>query len=91
MKNDPIYILKAIKYLRPNAEVTILEDDLDTLDWHVVDGDIPTHEEILAAIPVVKKAEEDAVKAHEAKRASAKAKLQDLGLDADEVVALLGA
>ena len=88
MQNDPIYILKAIQHLRPNAECTIVEDDLHSINWIKLDGTKPTHQQILDAINVVKTNEQHAIADAEAKRQSAIDKLTALGLTPDEIAAL---
>lgn len=88
MQNDPIYILKAIKHLRPNAEITIVEDDLDSINWIKLDGTKPTHQQILDAIDVVKANEQQVIVDAQAKRQSAIDKLTALGLTEDEISAL---
>ena len=80
-------IIKAIKKINPNAEVTIYGNNIDTIDW----GDttpIPK-EEIEAKILELPTAEEEAI-ATANKKASGKQKLLDLGLTEEEVKALIG-
>lgn len=89
MKLDPIKILKAIKHIRPKAEVTLVEDDLDSLNWIVIDGNIPSHDEILQAIPVIEKQLQDDAKSVQDNRSRALQKLKALGLTEDEITALL--
>lgn len=88
MSYDPIYILKAIKHLKPNAEVTIIGDDLETLNWIKYDGTKPTNQQIIAAIDVVKANEQEALANAKMTRESAIAKLAALGLTEDEIAAL---
>lgn len=88
MEHDPIYILKAIKHLRPNAECTIIEDDLDSINWIKLDGTKPTHQQILDAINVVKANEQQAIADAQAKKQSAIDKLTALGLTPEEIAAL---
>ena len=83
-------ILKAIKIINPNAEVSISESDLDTIVWENETTPISI-EDIQAQIPTVEaeieQEKQDAIN----KKASGKQKLLDLGLDEDEVKALIGA
>lgn len=90
MENNPIYILKAIKKLNPSAEVTIIADDFSTLEYIKIEGKKPTEAEIIATIPKVIEEEKETLKAWQDKRESAKNKLAALGLDPEEVSALLG-
>ena len=81
---------KAIKKINPNAEFTINADDIDQITW--LNGTTPiAKEDIEAMIPTVEneiaQAELDAID----KKASGKQKLKDLGLDDDEIKALMGA
>jgi len=81
---------KAIRSLRPNSEFVITGDDLDNIEWHVINGAIPTKAEILAAVTVVEKAEKDEIDQRAADRLSAITKLAALGLTEDEVKAFIG-
>ncbi len=79
---------KAIKAINPNAEFKIVEDNLDNIEW--LNGTTPISkadiESKMAELPTV---EEEAT-AKENKKASGKQKLKDLGLDDDEIQALIG-
>lgn len=74
--------------MRPNAEITIVEDDLDSINWIKLDGTKPTHQQILDAIDVVKANEQQVIVDAQAKRQSAIDKLTALGLTEDEISAL---
>ena len=85
-------IIQAIKKINPNAEVVIRGNDLATceIEWH--NGTTPiAKSEIEAMIPVVEQeiANEEANRL--AKKESAKAKLAALGLDEEEIKAIIGA
>jgi len=86
MKNK---ILKTILKINPTAEITITNDDIDTIQWHNNTTPI-SKSEIEAMIPVVEQeiANEEANKI--AKKESAKAKLSALGLDEEEIKAIIG-
>ena len=80
-------ITDAIFYLVPNAEFSFQGTDLETLEWHTKDVEKPSIETILAAIPVAKKAKEDAAKSTQSEKM---ALLQRLGVTEDEFKLLLG-
>jgi hypothetical protein len=80
---------QSITKIKKNAEFTIHNDDLDNIVWY--DGN-PTN--ITKAQILAKQTELQAVedaKPENVKKASGKQKLLDLGLDEDEVKALIGA
>jgi hypothetical protein len=79
-------IIDAIFHIAPNAEFSLIEDDLTTLKWDSIDIDRPADKDIIAAIPLAKKAKEDAAAEKAATKAAILAKL---GLTQDEVTALL--
>tara|TARA_Y100001938_G_C7891054_1_gene329816 strand:- start:37 stop:288 length:252 start_codon:yes stop_codon:yes gene_type:complete len=75
----------AIKEINPNAEFTISNDNYSELEW--LNGTTPISEsEIDAKIIELKKNGT----IEENKKTSGKQKLKDLGLDDDEITALLG-
>ena len=81
-------IIKAILKINPNAKVTVHGNDINTceIEWH--DGTTPVSKaDIEAMIPTVEAEIENAP----TKKASGKQKLKDLGLDDDEIQALIGA
>ena len=79
---------RAIKAINENAQFNIVEDDLDNIEW--LNGTTPISkadiESKMAELPTV---EEEAT-AKENKKISGKQKLKDLGLDDDEIKALMG-
>ena len=84
-------IIKAILKINPNAKVTVHGNDINTCEikWH--DGTTPiSNADIEAMIPTVEaeieQEKQDAIN----KKASGKQKLKDLGLDDDEIQALIG-
>jgi hypothetical protein len=79
-------LIKAIKYLKPNAQFVITDDDYSTIVWHELDGDAPTQKEIDVAMKQIKLNEAAEAKA----QAEAKAALLDrLGITEDEAKLLL--
>lgn len=80
------YLVKAIKYLHPEAEFSFQNDDYSTIKWDILDGKAPTLAEINQAIEKIKTDEAD----EQSKRAAAKsAILERLGLTAEEAKLLL--
>jgi predicted RNA binding protein with dsRBD fold (UPF0201 family) len=83
-------IIKAILKINPTAEVSVSEEDINSIVWH--NGTTPiSKEDIEAQIPIVEQEIADAEQAAIDKKASGKQKLKDLGLDDDEINALMGA
>jgi hypothetical protein len=78
-----------ITYLRPNAEWVMNGNGLDGLEW-IDDSAKPTEQECVAAWPEFQQAAADEAAAREAAKASALAKLEALGLTADEAQAIAG-
>ena len=82
-------ILKAIKKINPNAQFTINADDYNQITW--LENTTPiSKEDIEAMIPIVEQELKDAEQTAIDKKASGKQKLKDLGLDDDEIQALIG-
>ena len=82
-------IEKAILKINPNAEFTINADDYNQITW--LNGTTPiSKEDIEAQIPTVEQELKDAEQTAIDKKASGKQKLKDLGLDDDEIQALIG-
>lgn len=82
------YLMEAIFKLRPTAEFVIRDNDYSTIDWHILDGDAPTLAEVEAAIEQIKTDELAAEAKKESDRQAAQAKLEALGLTADDLKAL---
>ena len=82
-------IIKAIQKINPNAEVSVSEDDINSIVWENGTAPIPVAD-IQAQIPIVEQeiAQEETDK--ETKKASGKQKLLDLGLTEAEVKSLIG-
>jgi len=86
MKNK---IIEAILKLNPTAEVSVSGEDINTIIWE--NGTTPiSKSEIEAMIPVVEQELKDAEANAIAKKESAKAKLAALGLDEEEIKAIIG-
>ena len=81
-------LVKAIKYLKPTAEFSFQDVDYSTIKWDILEGDAPTWAEIQTAHIAVQEAEAQAQAAREAKRVTALAKLEALGLGEDDLKAL---
>ena len=82
-------IEKAIKAINPNAHYIIRENNLDMIEWDDDTTPISKTEienKILTIENEIAQAETD----KENKKASGKQKLKDLGLDDDEIQALMG-
>ena len=84
-------IIQAILKINPNAVVTVRGDDINTCEIEWLENTTPiSKEDIEAQIPVVEQELKDAEANKETKKASGKQKLKDLGLDDDEIQALIG-
>lgn len=79
-------LVKAIRSIRPNAEFAIHGADLDNIEWHVLEGEIPTKKEIEKAIVDLEAAE---VIAEQEKIKAKNAILERIGLTAEEANLLL--
>mgnify|MGYP001365294397 CR=1 FL=1 len=80
---------KAIHKINPDAQFTINADDLDQITW--LNGTTPIAKaDIEAMIPTVEAEIEQEKQNLINKKASGKQKLKDLGLDDDEIKALIG-
>tara|TARA_R110000737_G_scaffold25331_2_gene44032 strand:- start:2571 stop:2837 length:267 start_codon:yes stop_codon:yes gene_type:complete len=83
-------IIKAILKINPTAQVSVSEEDINTITWE--NGTTPiSKSEIEAMIPTVEQEIIDQEANKIAKKASAKSKLAALGLDEDEINSILGA
>ena len=83
-------IEKAILKINSNAKFTINADDINQITW--LENTTPiSKEDIEAMLPIVEQELKDAEQAAIDKKASGKQKLKDLGLDDDEINALIGA
>jgi len=83
-------IIKAIQKINPTAEVSVSDEDINSIVWE--NGTTPISiEDIQAQIPTVEAEIEQEKQDAITKKASGKQKLKDLGLDDDEIKALMGA
>jgi hypothetical protein len=81
---------EAIRNLRPGAEWTMNGDDVEGIIWHTEGVQPLTAKEVAAEVKRLEKAAADEAAAKEAAKASALAKLESLGLTADEAAAIAG-
>ena len=82
-------IIKAILKINPNAEVSVTEEDINSITWENGTTPIPVAD-IQAQIPIVEAEIEQEKQDAITKKASGKQKLLDLGLTESEVKALIG-
>ena len=86
MKNK---IIEAILKINPNAEVTVNDEDINSITWENSTTPISISD-IQAQIPTVEAEIEQEETDKTTKKASGKQKLLDLGLTEAEVKALIG-
>jgi len=77
----------AIRYIYPDAVFSMVDDDPKQITWVGKEYSIPTAKQIQDALNEMKATEEKENADKEAAKASALAKLEKLGLTADEVKA----
>ncbi len=80
-------ILEAIKKINPSAQVSITDEDINTIVWENGTTPIPVAD-IQAQISVVEQEIADAAAKKIADKESANAKLKALGLTDDEIEAI---
>ncbi len=79
-------ILNSILAIKSDAQVSVNAEDINQITWH--DGTAPiSKEDIEAMIPTV----EAEMEQKKTDASTGKQKLKDLGLDDDEIKALMGA
>jgi hypothetical protein len=81
---------QAVMSLRPGAEWSMSGDDVEGITWHTEGVQPLTAKEVAAEVKRLEKAAADEAAAKEAAKASALAKLEALGLTADEAAAIAG-
>ena len=81
-------LAKAIQNLRPGSEFVITDDDYSKIIWHKLDGDAPTNVEIEQALTDLEAIEAAEIAAKEQAKLAAQAKLEALGLTAEDLKAL---
>jgi len=83
-------IIKAILKIKPTAQVSVSDGDINTIVWE--NGETPiSKSDIEAKLTEAENELEAEAQSKIDKKASGKQKLLDLGLDEDEVKALIGA
>ena len=85
-----ITIAKTIISIKSNAQISYSEEDINTLEWHDGNPTNITNEQILAKQAELQIQEDNNIAQQESKKQSAIAKLKALGLDEEEVKAILG-
>jgi len=84
-------IIEAILKINPSAQCSVTGSDIDTCEIAWNEGTTPISKaDIKAMMPVVEQELKDAEQTAIDKKASGKQKLKDLGLDDDEIKALIG-
>jgi hypothetical protein len=81
---------QAVESLRPGVEWSMNGDDVEGITWHTPNVEPLTTAEVQAEMVRLEKAAADEAAAREAAKASALAKLEALGLTADEAAAIAG-
>ena len=82
-------VIEAVKKINPNAEISVTEEDVNSIIWENGTTPIPVAD-IEAKIAELPTAEEEANQT-ETDKSSGKQKLKDLGLTDAEIKALTGA
>jgi hypothetical protein len=82
------YLIEAIQSLKPSAEFVLSDGDYSTIKWDELEGVAPTMAEIETKIEQIKSDEIAAKIKAENNRLAAQAKLEALGLTADDLKAL---
>ena len=84
-------IIETILKINSNAKVVVKGNDINTCEIEWLENTTPISKaDIEAMIPVVEQELKDAEQTAIDKKASGKQKLKDLGLDDDEIQALIG-
>ena len=81
-------IIDALQSLRPNAQFTMNDEDINTIVWYTDGVTTPTKEELDAEIIRLEEAATASIAAKAAAKESAKAKLAAIGLSDEEIAAL---
>ena len=85
-----ISLATAVASLRPGAEWSMNGDDVEGITWHTEGVQPLTSAEVQAEVARLEQAALDEAAAKEAAKASALAKLEALGLTAEEAQAIAG-
>ncbi len=83
----PITLAEVLYYLRPDAQFTYQQEDYNTINWIVLEGNPPTAEEISAAHDSLFQARSNELQERAARKSAI---LERLGLTAEEAAVLLG-
>jgi len=83
-------IVKAIRKINPNAKVVVRGSDIDTCEIEWIVGTEISKSDIKSKLTIVEQEIIDAETNAATKKASGKTKLKNLGLDDDEIKALIG-
>jgi len=81
---------QAVASLRPNVEWTMNGDDVEAIIWHTPNVEPLTTAEVQAEIIRLQEEQEAQIAAKEAAKQSAMQKLAALGLNEEEVSAIIG-
>jgi hypothetical protein len=81
---------QAVASLRPGVEWSMNDNDVEGIIWHTPNVEPLTTAEVQAEMVRLEQAAIDEAAAKEAAKASALAKLEALGLTADEAAAIAG-
>ena len=88
---DTVKVINAILAINPNASVVTRGSDIDTIEIDWLDNTTPIPmEDIKAKLTELNNNETAEAAIKEDKKTSGKQKLKDLGLDDDEIKALIG-
>jgi hypothetical protein len=85
-----INIAQAILGIKSNAQISYSNEDINTLEWHDGNPTNITNEQIIAKQLELQTEEDNKIAQQESKKQSAIAKLKALGLDEEEVKAIIG-
>lgn len=85
-----IETVHAVMSLRPGTEFVMNGDDVENIIWHTPNVEPLTQAEVEAEIQRLEQEQIAAEQAKVEKKQSAIAKLSALGLDEDEIAALMG-
>jgi hypothetical protein len=79
---------EAIRYMYPDADFSMVNDDISTIAWRTEGIATPTQEEVNNAIAAMEAEEASKAAAKAANKESAQAKLAAIGLTPEEISAL---
>jgi len=79
---------EAIRYMYPDADFSMVNDDISTIAWRTEGITTPTQEEVNNAIAAMEAEEASKAAAKAAAKESAEAKLAAIGLTPEEISAL---